>query len=98
MNKVPRWVFRNVGNKTFDFSSKKKDFLPKKRAIYTYFQTKGTSAMIIGAQSKGTFFCDLWVDQHWSGQSLSTFPDRERTGGFSVQEFNLFNIWTESVK
>ena len=29
MNKVPRWVFRYVGNKTFDFSSKKKDFLPK---------------------------------------------------------------------
>merc|ERR1711978_737713 len=26
MNKVPRWVFRYVGNKTFDFSSKKKDF------------------------------------------------------------------------
>ena len=23
MNKVPRWVFRYVGNKTFDFSSKK---------------------------------------------------------------------------
>ena len=29
MNKVPRWVFRYVGNTTFDFSSKKKDFLPK---------------------------------------------------------------------
>ena len=29
MNKVPRWVYRYVGNKTFDFSSKKKDFLPK---------------------------------------------------------------------
>ena len=26
---MPRWVFRYVGNKTFDFSSKKKDFLPK---------------------------------------------------------------------
>ena len=33
MNKVPRWVFRYVGNKTFDFSSKKKDFLPKKDQI-----------------------------------------------------------------
>ena len=30
MNKVPRWVFRYVGNKTFDLSSKKKDFCPKK--------------------------------------------------------------------
>ena len=29
MNKVPRWVFHYVGNKTFDFSSKKKDFVPK---------------------------------------------------------------------
>ena len=29
MNKVPRWVFRYVGNKAFDFSSKGKDFLPK---------------------------------------------------------------------
>ena len=29
MNKVAGWVFRYVGNKTFDFSSKKKDFLPK---------------------------------------------------------------------
>jgi len=28
VNKVPRWVFRYVGNKTFDFSSKKEDFLP----------------------------------------------------------------------
>merc|ERR1712218_270984 len=29
VNKVPRLVFCYVGNKTFDFSSKKKDFLPK---------------------------------------------------------------------
>ena len=33
-NKVPRWVFRYVGNKTFDFSSKKKDFLPKNDQIW----------------------------------------------------------------
>ena len=31
MNKVPRWVFRYVGNKTFDFSSKKKGFFAPKR-------------------------------------------------------------------
>ena len=30
VNKVPRWVFRYVGNKTFDFSSKKKDFSQKR--------------------------------------------------------------------
>ena len=34
MNKVPRWVFHYVGNKTFDFSSKKKDFLPKNDQIW----------------------------------------------------------------
>ena len=34
MNKVPRWVFRYVGNKTFDFSSKKKDFLPQNDQIW----------------------------------------------------------------
>ena len=33
MNKVPRWVFRYVGNKTFDFSSKKKDFWHKNNQI-----------------------------------------------------------------
>ena len=34
VNKVPRWVFRYVGNKTFDFSSKKRDFLPKNDQIW----------------------------------------------------------------
>ena len=34
VNKMPRWVFRYVGNKTFDFSSKKKDFLPKNDQIW----------------------------------------------------------------
>merc|ERR1712209_347067 len=34
MNKVPRWVFRYVGNKTFDFSSKKRIFLPKNDQIW----------------------------------------------------------------
>ena len=34
LNKVPRWVFRYVGNKTFDFSSKKKDFLPNNDQIW----------------------------------------------------------------
>ena len=34
VNRVPRWVFRYVGNKTFDFSSKKKDFLPKNDQIW----------------------------------------------------------------
>ena len=34
VNKVPRWVFRYVGYKTFDFSSKKKGFLPKNNQIW----------------------------------------------------------------
>ena len=34
MNKVPRWVFCYVGNKTFGFSIKKKDFLPKNDQIW----------------------------------------------------------------
>ena len=34
MNKVPRWAFRYVGNKTFDFSSKKRDFLPKNDQVW----------------------------------------------------------------
>merc|ERR1712173_582094 len=34
VNKVPRWVFCYVGNKTFDFSSKKKDFLPRNHQIW----------------------------------------------------------------
>ena len=33
-NKVPGWVFCYEGNKTFDFSSKKKDFLPKNDQIW----------------------------------------------------------------
>ena len=34
VNRVPRWVFRYVGNKTFGLSSKKKDFLPKNDQIW----------------------------------------------------------------
>ena len=34
MNKVPRLVLYYVGNKTYDFSSKKKDFLPKNDQIW----------------------------------------------------------------
>ena len=34
MNKVHRWVFQYVGNKTYDSSSKKKDFLPKNDQIW----------------------------------------------------------------
>ena len=36
VNKVPRWVFRDVGNKTFDFFKKNKEFLPK-IGIFVHF-------------------------------------------------------------
>jgi len=51
VNKVPRWVFRYVGNKTFDFSSKKQDFLPKndqiwpKTGIFGQFGGRGARAV-----------------------------------------------------
>ena len=32
---MPRWDFRYVGNKTFDFSSNKRDFLPKNDQIWS---------------------------------------------------------------
>ena len=34
MDKVPRWGFSYVSDKTFDFSSKNYDFLPKKVQIW----------------------------------------------------------------
>merc|ERR1711973_346512 len=54
VNKMPRWVFRYVGNKTFDFSSKKKDFLPKndqiwpKAGIFGQFGPGLFSALLMG--------------------------------------------------
>merc|ERR1712141_936752 len=54
VNKVPRWVFCYVGDKTFDFSSKKKDFLPKndqiwpKTGIFGQFGPGLFSALLMG--------------------------------------------------
>ena len=57
MNKVPRWVFRYVGNKTFDFSSKKKDFLPKNDQIWPKIGIFGQ----FGPGHAGLFNALLWV-------------------------------------
>ena len=57
MNKVPRWVFRYVGNKTFDFSSKKKDFLPKNDQIWPRTGIFGQ----FGPGNAGLFSALLWV-------------------------------------
>ena len=54
VNKVPRSVFRYVGNKAYDFSSKKKDFLPKndqiwpKTGIFGQFGPGLFSALLMG--------------------------------------------------
>ena len=57
VNKVPRWVFRYVGNKTFDFSSKKKDFLPKNDQIWPKIGIFGQ----FGPGHAGLFNALLWV-------------------------------------
>ena len=54
MNKVPRWVFRYLGNKTFDFSSKKKDFLPTNDQI----DTKWENDQMIDKHNKKTDFME----------------------------------------
>ena len=57
MNKEPRWVFCYVGNKTFDFSSKKKDFLPKNDQIWPKIGIFGQ----FGPGHAGLFNALLWV-------------------------------------
>merc|ERR1712209_45163 len=57
VNKVPRWVFRYVGNETFDFSSKKKDFLPQNDQIWPKIGIFGH----FGPGHAGLFNALLWV-------------------------------------
>ena len=57
VNKVPRWVFRYVGNKAYDFSSKKKDFLPKNDQIWPKIGIFGQ----FGPGHAGLFNALLWV-------------------------------------
>ena len=54
---MPGWVFRYVGNKTFDFSSKKKDFLPKNDQIWPKIGIFGR----FGPGHAGLFNALLWV-------------------------------------
>ena len=63
MNKVPRWVFRYVGNKTFDFFSKKKDFLPKNDQIWP---KTGIFGQILGqAMAMQAFSVPCWWVGWW---------------------------------
>ena len=57
VNKVLRWVFRYVGNKAYDFSSKKKDFLPQNDQIWPKIGIFGQ----FGPGHAGLFNALLWV-------------------------------------
>ena len=77
MNKVPRWVFRYVGNKTFDFSSKKKNFLPKNDQIWPKIGIFGQ----FGPGYAGLFgallvvvACGLYLARHLFTFSISLWP------------------------
>ena len=61
MNKVPRWVFRYVGDKTFDFSSKKKDFLPKNDQIWPKIGIFGQFGQAMQAYSVPCCWVGWWL-------------------------------------
>ena len=56
VNQVPRWVFCYVSNKTFDFSSKNQDFLPKNDQIWPEIGNFGH----FGPGLAGSFGWWLW--------------------------------------
>ena len=70
MNKVPRWVFRYVGNKTFDFSSKKKDFLPKSDQIWPK-----TSIFVNLGQAMQAYSVPCWWVRLWLWRAGSIVQD-----------------------
>ena len=82
MNKVSRWVFRYVGNKTIDFSSKKKDFLPQNNQIWPEIGIFGQ----FGPGHAGLFNALLWVGW-WLG----------RAGCISQDTFLLYNKYAAYV-
>ena len=62
VNKVPRWVFRYVGNKNFDFSSKKKDFLPKNNKIWHFWSIWARPCPLIQCPVGGSVGgCGAWA-------------------------------------
>ena len=77
MNKVPRWVFRCVGNKTFDFSSKKRIFCPKT----TKFGPKLAFLVNLG-QAMQAYLVPCW----WVGWRLW------RAGCISQDTYLLYSI------
>ena len=67
VNKVPRWVFRYVGIKTFDFSSKKKNFLPQNDQIWAKIGIFGQ----FEPGHAGLFNALLWVGWWLGARAVS---------------------------
>merc|ERR1712240_38045 len=95
VNKVPRWVFRYVGNKAYDFSSKKKDFLPKNDQIWPKIGIFGQfgpghaglfSALLVGrlvVVARGLYLArhlfSLYIYIYTSTQTFFIDPMRKNT-------------------
>ena len=77
MNKVPRLVFCYVGNKTYDFSSKKKDFLPKNDQIWSKIGILVNLGQAMQAYSVPCLWVGWWL---W------------RAGCISQDTYLLYNI------
>ena len=67
VNKVPRWVFRYVGNKTFDFSNKKKDFLPKNDQIWPNWAIWQLAFLVNLGQTMQAYSVPCWWVGWWFG-------------------------------
>ena len=90
VNKVPRWVFRYVGNKTFDFSSKKKDFLPKNDQIWPKIGIFGQLGQAVQAYSMPCWWVGWWL---WRAGCIS--QDTYLLYGKSI-EGQLTHTWNDN--
>ena len=61
VSRVLRWVFLYVGNKTFDFSSKKKDFLPKNDQIWPIWAVLVNWGQAMQAYSMPCWWVGVWL-------------------------------------
>ena len=76
-NKVPRWVFRYVGKKTFDLSSKKRIFCPKTTKFspkLAFLSIAGSfGALLVGrlvVVTQGLYYArHLFTLSHYCGNS-----------------------------
>ena len=109
VNKVGMWVFRYMGNKTFDFSSKKKDFLPKNDpiwpeiGIFVYFGpglagSFGWWLWHAGCISQDTYLLYLYFLLCWIWQSCGltcyvSFVSRPGSDGIPVPDPSRPENW-----